>query len=59
MQAGEFILVQTWNSLQGGQVHYIDAAAEAPITADSLQLAGFFLVFICLCNFFFGLRASA
>ena len=42
MQAGEFILVQTWNSLQGGQVHYIDAAAEAPINADSLQLAGFF-----------------
>jgi len=28
-QAGEFIPVKKWNNLQGGQVHYTDAAVGA------------------------------
>ena len=36
-RAGESIPVQKWNSPQGGQVYYTDAAAGNQTTAGGLQ----------------------
>jgi len=35
-EAGESILMQKYNSMQGGQVHYTDAAAGHQITVCGL-----------------------
>jgi len=40
--------VQKWNSLQGGQVHYADAAVGHQMTASSLHLFSLLCFILCL-----------
>jgi len=42
-QAGITIAVQEWNILQGGQVHYTDAAVVHHVTIGSYQYSSFYI----------------
>ena len=57
--AGECTPVQKWNSPQGGQVHYTDAAAGHQMTAGGLQLCSLSSIFeIFFLRFLISLRGT-